>query len=383
MGDDVNVSAGPDLAKCVLVVDDEPGVRDLITRWLTAEGYCCHDADSAQAAWNYLQNHKVQLVTLDITMPGRSGRELLGQISQHHPDTAVMMISASQDARTAVETIKQGAHAYLVKPIRREQLVFQARKTLAQRRALVEKREYTRRLERQVHAQTIAIHRAHEETIHRLVAASACRDVETGSHIRRIGILAELIAKAAGWPADRAAQIRLAAPMHDVGKIGIPDAILRKPARLTAEEFQIMKSHTIIGAKMLAGSDVPMLQMAQQIALCHHEQWGGGGYPAGLAAAAIPEFARITAIADVYDSLSHPRVYRPAFAESEVLAILRGGAGVQWDPQLLAVFFQRFAECRRILAENPDEPLDDLTAERLTHGQVRGADSGPVLAATS
>ena len=159
-----------------------------------------------------------------------------------------------------------------------------------------------------------AIRIAHEETIHRLVTASLCRDEETGMHIKRTGLLSELLARAAGWSEADAEIIRLAAPMHDVGKIGIPDAILQKPGKLTPAEFETMKTHTLIGAGMLDGSQSAILAMAREIALCHHEHWDGTGYPRGLAGMAIPEPARILSIVDVYDAMTHSRVYRSAAA---------------------------------------------------------------------
>ncbi len=254
--------------------------------------------------------------------------------------------------------MRRGASGYLVKPITREQLILQARRTIAQRQMLIERRRHTEHLEAQIRQQTVAIRRAHEETIHRLVAASSCRDVETSMHILRSGLLAELLARATGWSKADAEKIRLAAPMHDVGKIGIPDAILRKPSRLTREEFEIMKSHTTIGASMLDESSVPMLRMAREIALSHHERWNGGGYPYGLSGQAIPMAARIMAIVDAYDSLTHDRVYRAAMSEEAALEIMRHGASKDFDPALLAVFFQSLPGMRKIAARHPDEPRD-------------------------
>jgi len=200
-----------------------------------------------------------------------------------------------------------------------------------------------------------AIRTAHEETIHRLVTASLCRDEETGMHIKRTGLLAELLARAIGWSEADAEIIRLAAPMHDVGKIGIPDAVLQKPGKLTPEEFKIMKTHTIIGARMLEGSQSAILAMARDIALCHHERWDGTGYPRGLAGTDIPEPARILSIVDVFDALSHDRVYRPALPEDEVMELIAQGSGTQFDPQLLAVFLAHYEDALRIIHENPDE----------------------------
>jgi putative two-component system response regulator len=174
-------------------------------------------------------------------------------------------------------------------------------------------------------------------------------------HIRRTGLFSEVLAKAAGWSDAEAAVIRQAAPMHDVGKIGIPDAILRKPAKLTPAEYEVMKTHTLIGAEMLAGSEEPMLKMAREIALNHHERWDGQGYPHGLRGQAIPESARILAIVDMYDALMHDRVYRPAMSEDDVLAIMRQNAGTHFDPLLLTCFFTQLDEIRRITEEHPNE----------------------------
>jgi HD-GYP domain-containing protein (c-di-GMP phosphodiesterase class II) len=200
-----------------------------------------------------------------------------------------------------------------------------------------------------------AIRMAHEETIQRLVTASLCRDEETGMHIKRTGLLSEALARAAGWSEADAETIRLAAPMHDVGKIGIPDAILRKPGKFTPDEFEVMKTHTLIGAKMLEGSQSAILAMARDIALCHHEYWDGGGYPQGLSGTAIPEAARILSIVDVYDALSHDRVYRPALDEDRVVEYLVQRSGIQFDPMLLAVFLAHYEEMHSIAMENPDE----------------------------
>lgn len=219
---------------------------------------------------------------------------------------------------------------------------------------IITRREYTERLEERVREQTLVIRRAQEETIHRLISASLWRDEETGMHIRRTGLFSEVLAKAAGWSVAEADLIRTAAPMHDVGKIGIPDAVLRKPGKLTPEEFDIMRSHTVIG-KMLDGSEEPILRMAKEIALNHHERWNGKGYPNGLAGDAIPESARILAIADVYDALTHDRVYRPALSEDEVLSIMCQGSGTHFDPLLLALFMSHLEEIDLIAREYPDE----------------------------
>ena len=216
----------------------------------------------------------------------------------------------------------------------------------------VDQQEY---LQQKVHEQTVDIRRANEEIIDRLVSAAQWSDEETGMHIRRTGLLSEVLARASGWFGDDVESLRQAAPMHDIGKIGIPDAILQKPGKLTPDEFAVMKTHTRIGADILSGSKSPMLQMAREIALNHHERWDGKGYPRGLAGKAIPESARIVAIVDVYDALSHDRVYRPAMPEAEVLTIMQQGAGTHFDPLLMTFFFLHFSDIRRIALEHPDD----------------------------
>ena len=349
-----------------LVVDDEAPVRELVAKWLTKEHCRCEQAANARTAWEYLQNHEVYLVTLDLKMPGGSGTELLQQITAAYPDTAVIMMTGLEETQTAIEALTHGACAYLLKPVKRQELVFHARRALERRQLLLERREYTHRLEERVREQTATICHREEEVIHRLLSASLWRDEETGTHIRRVGLLSELLARFTGWSAADAENIRLAAPMHDVGKIGIPDAILRKPGRLTPEETRTMQMHTVIGARILFGSDAPMLTMAREIALNHHEHWDGGGYPARLAGDAIPESARIVAIVDVYDALSHDRVYRPAMPEEKVLTIMQQGAGAHFDSQLLATFFLHLSDMSRVCEENPDGGSDLLSAPIIT-----------------
>lgn len=241
-------------------------------------------------------------------------------------------------------------------------------------------------LRRMVHEQTSTIRLAHEETIHRLIRASLYRDEETGAHIRRTGLYSELLGARAGWDEASVELLRLAAPMHDIGKIGIPDAILRKPGSLTPDEMTVLKTHTVLGAKMLAGSSSPVLRLAHDIALCHHERWDGSGYPAGLAGPAIPEAARIVAIVDVYDALTHDRVYRSKVGETEVLEMMSAERGRHFDPRLFDHFWSLLPEMRIIAEAEADEKdqLDGpLLAANLDWSSLSGqASSQPGAAAT-
>ncbi len=302
-----------------------------------------------------LQDQEAHLLTLDITVPDRSGLEVLSQIKQRWPDTEVLVLTALEETATAVEAMTLGAYGYLLKPIESGELVLQAKKALERRDLLVERRQYTATLEAQIRQQMQAIRHAHEETILRLLSASRYRDEETGAHIKRTGLYCELFAEVLGWPAEQVQNIRLAAPMHDLGKIGIPDAILQKPGALTAEEFAVMKTHTAIGARMLEGSESAILQMAHEIAMAHHERWDGSGYPKGLAGMEIPESARILAIVDVYDALTHRRVYHEALPEDKAMEIMEEGRGRHFDPFLFSVFLSLLPEIRRIAQQNPDD----------------------------
>lgn len=348
----------------LLVVEDEQPLRALLARWLRDAGYACLEANDAAEAWNCLQANDVHLLTLDIALPGSSGLKLVPEIKSAFPDAQILMLTASADAATAVEALTDGANAYLFKPVEREELLHHVERGLERRRLLVENRLYTHQLERRVREQTLVIRRAHEETIHRLVAASGYRDEETGGHVRRTGLFSEVLARAAGWSVAEAETLRLAAPMHDVGKIGVPDHILCKPGRLTRDEYEVMKRHTLIGAQILANSSSPLLKTAAEIALYHHERWDGQGYPHGLAREAIPEAARIVAIADVYDALSHDRVYRSALPVDEVLELMAEGLGKQFDPSLLPIFFAVHEEIERIAGAVPDDPPRAISVAR-------------------
>lgn len=333
----------------VLVVDDESHVRALLARWLRAAGYAVRVAASVQEASEIIEGCSIDVVTTDVGLPGESGIDWLPRLCAYHADMAVLMLTGCDDTRLAIQALTQGAWGYLIKPVAKEELLFQIGRALERRQFLIEQREHTRILERQVCEQKERLLALHEETVERLMAASLAHDDETGEHVRRIGVLSAVVAAEMRWDAADVELIRLAAPMHDIGKVGIPDAILRKPGPLTAEQFDVMKTHTVIGAKILAGSCLPMLQAAEKVARSHHERWDGNGYPDGLRRNEIPLTARIVAVVDAFDALTHDRVYRGALSEGEALARLDSGVGTHFDPEVVMAFFDALPQIRHAL----------------------------------
>lgn len=209
-------------------------------------------------------------------------------------------------------------------------------------------------LEREVRKRTQDIRIREEEVVMRLLAASGARDDETGAHVRRIGLYSELMAKYRDWDLHDRDDIRLAATMHDIGKIGIPDSVFLKPGKLNDEEWKVMKTHAAIGAEMLHESEIPLLRMAETIARYHHERYDGSGYPEGLKGDEIPEAARITAIADVYDALIHKRVYKDAIAEEVAVGMMEAESGKHFDPEILQILIDHLDEVREIRLNNQD-----------------------------
>jgi len=199
-------------------------------------------------------------------------------------------------------------------------------------------------LEMRVRERTRQRDKAQEEMLQRLAVAGEARDDDTGRHTQRVGLLAARVGEALGLPASQTALIRQAAPLHDIGKIGIPDAVLLKPGKLTVEEFAVMRSHTIIGARILADGECDVVRMAAAIARSHHERWDGTGYPDRLAGAAIPVEARIVGLVDVFDALTHDRPYRPAWAYQRVLAHVASERGRHFDPAICDVFLSVVAD---------------------------------------
>jgi putative two-component system response regulator len=339
----------------ILVVDDEPDIGRIISTWLSRAGYSCADATTGEQALELLQSQEFQLVLSDIMMPGMSGIDLLASIKDLFPEVAVILVTGVDDRKTAIMTLELGAYGYVIKPFDRNEILINVANALERRRLTLLSQEYEHSLEREVREKTREVREREEEIVLRLISASGYRDDETGSHIRRIGLYSSVIAKDLGWNVESVTDMRLAAAMHDVGKIGILDSILLKPGKLTSEEFEVMKTHTTIGARLLGDSNIPLLRLAKEIALTHHEKWDGSGYPRGLSGSDIPESGRVVAIADVYDALIMNRVYRPAIPEPDALAMMASSRGKHFDPRMFDHFVSLLPEMRRIRQAVQDE----------------------------
>ncbi len=362
----------------ILVVDDEEPIRTLLARLLGAQGYDCVTAEDAAAARRLLSASSIALVLTDVKMPGASGFDLAHEIHLDYPDTAVVLVTGVDDRRFAEAALAQGAYGYVLKPFKENELLISVANALRRRALEIENRQHRERLEHTVLERTATLRETisqleasesearqlREETIRRLSWAAEFRNQETGQHIVRMSLYCALLARLHGFGTERAELVRIASPMHDVGKIGIPDRILLKPGPLTDEERTVMEAHAEMGYRILAGSDVELLELAALMALTHHERIDGNGYPRRLAGEEIPVEGRIAAVADVFDALTSDRVYRPAYRPEEARELMLEGRGTQFDADLLDRFFGAWDDVlaiRRATADNARGGSVELT----------------------
>ena len=315
---------------CLLLVDDEPNNLQVL-RHILQDHYRLLFARDGEKALQLAASSAPDLILLDVMMPGMTGLEVCRQLKQN-PQTAalpVIFVTALSDSKDEAEGFAAGAVDYISKPVSPPIVLARVRTHLSLVR--VDELVATRL-----------------QIIQRLGRAAEFKDNETGLHVIRMSHYSRLLALAAGYGERFADELLNAAPMHDIGKIGIPDAILLKPGKLDADEWNIMRSHAEIGARIIGEDKSSLLQMAATIALSHHERWDGSGYPHGLQAEAIPLSARIVAIADVFDALTSKRPYKHAWTVDEAFALIESEAGKHFDPALTTCFLRLRPELEAI-----------------------------------
>jgi putative two-component system response regulator len=295
------------------------------------------------------------LLVLDLQMPPPDGFEVMAMLApwiHGSPRLPVLVITGDNERETKERALSAGASDFLNKPFDPSEVVLRVRNLVLTRLLQVELHEQNRQLEQRVRERTRDLEEARAELVDRLALAAEYRDDATGEHPQRVGRVAALIARELGLPDDTVDLIRRAAPLHDVGNLGIPDSILLKQESLTPVEFEAMKLHVAIGSEILGRSRSRLLQMSEEIARTHHERWDGSGYPAGLRGEAIPITGRIVAVADAFDRLTHKRPYRGGRSQEEAAAELRQASGREFDPQVVEALLARCSE----LASTAPEP---------------------------
>jgi len=336
----------------ILCVDDDTHVQRLIKRMLAAAGHPCVCAGSVEEAREVLGGDRFALVLCDINLPGRSGLVLLEELAGRAPEVATLMVTGRDEPELADATIERGAYGYVTKPFSQNELLIDVANALHRRGLEIERRTYESRLEEIVAQRTSELEeavrglelaqadlrRSYRETLLRLGRAIEYHDVETGAHVERVGDYACSIAVALGLDPDWAELLRLAAPLHDVGKLAVTERILVKDGKLTQAEIVEMRRHAEIGHDLLAGSGNELLDLAATVAWTHHERWIGDGYPRGIAAEEIPLEGRIVAVADVFDALTSDRPYRRRLEISAALAYLSDQSGRGFDAAVVDAF---------------------------------------------
>jgi putative two-component system response regulator len=325
----------------ILIVDDQMTNIMLLESILRNAGYLhVHSTQDPTQVVSLFKELKPDLVCLDIRMPELNGFQVMGQLKiiHQHAYLPILVLTSEEDRETRLRALESGAKDFLLKPFDKIEVLMRIRNLLEASLLNKAMLRHNETLEEIVKIRTRELKETQIDVVHRLARAAEHRDNETGSHIVRMSHYATVLGRASGMTEDECDILFHATPMHDVGKLGIPDRILLKPGKLTVEEFAIMKQHTVIGANLLSGSQSAVLKMGEVIALTHHEKWDGSGYPNRIAGEDIPLSGRICAIADVFDALSSKRCYKDPWPLEKTLNEIRSQAGKQFDPHLVTVF---------------------------------------------
>jgi len=322
----------------ILIVDDEKAIRKLLHKTLSSEGYRCVEAGSADQALDKMQAESVDLVLLDIKMPGKSGMELLAEIREHYPDVMVIMVTIINDINTAIESIRQGAYDYIIKPFNLDVAVNSVKRAIEKRQLELELRDYQRHLERKVEEQAKEIHERFLGAMQSLVFALEANDSYTAGHSQRVCEIALAMGKRLALSDDALEDLRWGSLLHDIGKIAVDQSIVNKPAKLTAAEYECVMTHTIVGASIM--QPAVRNKGITEIIEYHHAHYNGSGLHQKLKGKDIPLLARIVAVADAYDAMTSLRPYHAALPRKEALAEIRRDVGKQFDPLVANTFLE-------------------------------------------
>ena len=345
----------------ILVVDDDAADLRALDRLLRRAGYgeIVTTSDPREVITRFMETPP-DLVLLDLHMPYMDGFEVLEVLSPHIGGSTylpVLVLTGDPSPEIRRSALAAGARDFVAKPFESVEVLLRIKNLLETRYLHLELRRHNESLEEKVRDRTAHLAEAQLETLRRLAVAAEYRDDITGRHAERVGLLGAHIAARVGMEDERVRLLRWAATLHDVGKIGVPDAILMKEGRLTEEEFWVMKSHTRNGARILSGSRFPLLQMAEEIALTHHEWWNGQGYPDGLSGEDIPLTGRVVAVADVFDSLTHERPYKRSSSFDEAVETMKAVRGQHFDPAAFDAFLE-------LVDEGIPQDMDRMVQER-------------------
>ena len=347
----------------VLIADDDRFFLQVFSDIVESLGHECTTAENGLEALEKAESYSPDIIVLDVVMPGMDGFETTMRLKAN-PSTnhiPVMIVTSLADRASKIKGLECGADELLSKPVDETEFKVRARNLLKVKRYRDYLLEHGKVLEDEVNEKSIQlkeafgqIKQAYQETILRLTLAAEQRDKVTGDHIRRIGLYSQSLSRHLGLPEDEVEDIYLASPMHDVGKIGISDSILLKPGKHTEAEFEVMKTHTTIGAQIMSGSDSSILQASEKIALNHHERWNGTGYPNGLRGEEIPISGRIVQIVDIYDAIRSSRPYRlEGYDHPSTIKIIEdNNASGSFDPRVFEAFMDCSTEYRRLFDEN-------------------------------
>ena len=339
----------------ILVVDDEEANVEILRRILTRAGLTQVESttDSRRAGTLYVA-HRPDLILLDLHMPHMDGLEVMDQLNEIADASylPVLILTGDLTPEARRDALSRGAKDFVNKPFQPDELLLRIRTLLETRLLYVQIQGQNQLLEAAVRERTRELVEAQIEIIERLAIAAEFRDDNTGHHTQRVGQMSALLARQLGLPDAQVSLIARAAPLHDVGKIGVPDVILMKIGKLTPAEFEIVKQHTVIGARILSGGKFELLKLAEEIALSHHERWDGDGY-AGMRGADVPLAGRIVAVADVFDALIQQRPYKPAWPVADAIAEIDRQRGRQFDPDVVDAFLRVIHTAPETLPKKP------------------------------